>query len=382
MPKKPKLPRGITMRNGGYRVRVSYELTQFDIGQFESLTVAKAALEQSRIDIARREFIPPAERRRQLRARLDAEAKRQTTVREWSDEWLDALEHHRKRPRSPATLTSYRSTLNAHILPAIGGVRLVALTEADIDGVLDAAHKRGPGAGRNTAAVLRSMLRAAVTARAGGLETMPATIDVGDGGRRDADTIPSEAEVRKLAAAMEPSLRLSVELGAWTGLRLGEILGLQVRDLDLDGENGPELHVRRQWLSKGRPPRYGPPKAGSARVVAIPRALVPRVREHLEAYASGEPDAPLFPSSIDGTRPISHTAYSSRWDAARKAIDRPAMNAHALRHFHLSEYSRRGATAAETQARGGHRDPSTAQLYQHAERRRDHEIADSMLREG
>lgn len=371
------------MRNDAYRVRVWYEGKQFDIGQFDSLTVAKVALEQARIDIARREFISPADRRRMVRARQAAEAARRVTVTDWAEEWLDRLEHHHARPRSPSTITSYRSTLNAHVLPVIGDRLIGDVTENDITALLDAAYKKGPGSGRNAAATLRAMLRAAVAARVGGLTAMPATIEVGAGGRRDTDSLPTDAEVRALADAMPEHLRLSVDLAAGGGLRLGEVLGLQVRDLDLDldAPNGPDLHVRRQWLSKGRPPRYGVPKAGSARTVALPDALAERARAHIAAHTTGEADAPLFPSVSDPARPLSHSAYAARWDVARKSVGRPSLNFHTLRHWHLTRYSQAGGTSAETSDRGGHNSAEVARRYQHTERVRDREIANRMWTE-
>ena len=140
MPTKKKLPAGISIRGGRYRVRVWYEYRQFDIGSFESLTVAKAALTQARIDIATRQFIAPAERRRMVRERQAAEAARGTTVAEWAEEWLERLANDPEHPRSPGTLASYRSTLRAHALDALGNKRLTDVSTADVNAVIAATR--------------------------------------------------------------------------------------------------------------------------------------------------------------------------------------------------------------------------------------------------
>jgi hypothetical protein len=121
-------------------------------------------------------FVPPAERRA---ARLAEAAKveaESVTVREWSQRWLAELEGN--PDRSQATVVSYRSVLKNHISDELGDIRLADLTTDRVADHLAALGRqrstRHPdsrvyGVAPNVVIVLRSMLNAAVKAKAGGL---------------------------------------------------------------------------------------------------------------------------------------------------------------------------------------------------------------------
>lgn len=370
------LPRGIIRYRDRYRVRVTYQGARILIGDYDTLTDAKAALAVAQADIARQVFVPPAQRRAQAAAEREAARRaqaqaRQTalTVGQWAEQWLDALT---TAGRTPATLRSYRSTLGAHILPTLGDVALAGLSQDDVDGLLAACRTRGVRT--NAAVTLRAMLRAAVEAGAGGLTVVPVRIRVpkADSGQAlDASRIATPEQVRALCEAMPPRLALAPMLAAMMSLRLGEVLGLQRGDLDsLDG-GAVTLRVVRQWNSKTiGGASYTPPKAGSAGVLAVPDTLVPMISEHLAAYVAPEPDAPLF-AAVGERRPLSQTAFDKAWRAARESAGMPGYRFHDLRHTGLTMYARTGATLAEIMARGRHRNPDVAVRYQHATIDRD-----------
>lgn len=372
LPKKPKLPPGITMRNGQYRVRVSYEFKQYDCGQYESLTVAKAALQQARIDIATRQFIPPAERRRQLKERLEAERASDVTVQAWYEIWIKQLENDPLHPRSPATIVSYKSTYRTWISPAIGEKRLTEVTPEDVDALVDAAAASGPGAANNAVRHLRSMMNAAVIARAGGLKESPVKVTPGKAGtrKRTDDEVPTVDELNAIAAKMPERLRLAPELAVWAALRVGEVLGLQRGDFrNLNDPEKAEVRILRQWNVKGH--TYSAPKDDSAGTVPLPAFILPAVREHLDKYVLDATDAPVFPSVQDRARPVSYNALHGAWKDAREGARYP-FSLHSWRHRGLTEFAKTGATNAEIMRHGRHKDATASARYQHssAERHR------------
>ena len=100
-------------------------------------------------------------------------------------------------------------------------------------------------------------------------------------------------EVKSFAEAMPAHLRIAVPLAAWCALRMGEVLGLQRRDLEhLDDPSRATLHVRRQWNSQAKSLTL--PKAGSARSIAIPAALLPAVVMHLGTFTGRDRTAPVL----------------------------------------------------------------------------------------
>lgn len=383
MKRQQKLPTGIDRRpDGKLRVRVSWEGRQVAVGNYFTLTDAKAALAIARGQMARGTFIPTLEvRRRRKQARAE-EAARRVTIRDWSATWLEDLE---RMGRSPGTITSYRSTLNAHILPMVGDMALHELTPDHITGI---TAPLSPSVTRNIIRTISAMFGAAVKAGAGGVTASPtALLSVKKTRRAHGDETyhATPEEVGQLAAEMPAQLRAAVWLAAACDLRLGEILGLQRRDLDLS-EADAWVHIRRQWLSKASPPAYAPPKSGSSGTVAIPASVSTLLRDHLEKFVNVDPDSPVFASGASAAgapplnlpaRPISEGAFRRHWNHAREDI-RPDLNFHALRHSGLTWYARLGATPAETQARGRHSSMEVAMRYQESTRARDRALTDQL----
>ena len=368
---KEQLPRGIAMSPHGYRVRMSINGQQFHVGYYQTLALAKLAQEEAWRQKILGTFIPATERHRRAREARAAAKVRKLTVEGWSEQWLENLRKE-DPPKSQGTITSYESVIRAHIVPAIGNKPLVEVTEDDITDLINGSGSRGVA--YNVASVTRNLFNAAVRDQAGGLQVSPMSARVvkpRPGARGDAD-VPTLEEVRLLAAAMPPSEALAVELAAWCQPRLGEVLGLQRRDL-LDLDSNPRLRIDRQFSSKSKPPAYAPPKDDSHRTVSIPASLVPKIKKHLKAHVGPNPVSPLFPSSTDKTRPMSHTAFRNRWDKAREKV-RPELDFHALRHFGLTMFAQTGATTEEILRRGGHRDADVGQRYQHASMERDREL--------
>ena len=116
------------------------------IGLFDTLTDAKAARDRAAGEIASRTFVPPYQRRAEARKKAEEERLQAVTVEQWSQQWLKRLQSGQTRngkARSSGTITSYRSTLNAHVLPALGHVRLADVTRKDVDGLLATSRGRG-----------------------------------------------------------------------------------------------------------------------------------------------------------------------------------------------------------------------------------------------
>lgn len=364
-----KYPRGIDKRGSKYRARVFYMGRQHSLGGFYSLADAKTALAVARGQMAAGTFVPPSERRRLLKVQSEEERVHALTVRAWADVWMEGLE---RADRSPATLRSYRSTLDRHILPALGDSRLVDVTPEDVQDMVEAADV-AKATRDNITRVTRAMFLSAVNAKAGGLTESPVRVVVRKPQTRtlsaDDDAIPSPAEVAQLAAAMPARLGLAVLLAAWVGLREGEVLGLQRRDFaHLDDPEHATVRIQRQWASKAKPPRYMPPKTARRFPLTIPASMVPAIVAHLKDHVRPEADAPVF-AARTGT-PVPDTTFRTAWNKARAQIH-PGLHFHDLRHVGLTRYAQQGASLAELQARGGHSTVEAAMRYQHAEAERD-----------
>lgn len=373
-----QLPQGIVLFRGRYRVRMNHDGKTHSLGVYDTLTDAKAALSIARSEAARGVFIPPAERRASGRVEAERQAAESMTLREWSEQWLAALAAN--PDRSGGTIVAYRSVLKNHILPQLGDVRLVDLTPATVAEHLATLARlpskrhigsRRNGIAPNTAIVLRSCINAAVAAGAGGLTAFqfpPAPKHRRFRPEDEQGDVATAEEVKALTEAMPDHLRIAVPLAAWCALRMGEVLGLQRRDLEhLDDPERATLHVRRQWNSQAG--ALTPPKADSTRSIAIPAALLPALSSHLVAFTG--PRATDHVVCGPTGRRVSQSTLDRHWREARDHAGRPGFHFHNLRHTGLSAYAVQGATLAELLYRGGHTDVTVALRYQHATAARD-----------
>jgi integrase len=116
----------------------------------------------------------------------------------------------------------------------------------------------------------------------------------------------------------------------YTGLRLGELLGLKWKDVDV---RAGVVHVRRQWTRLGE---YAPPKTKKAeREVPLPhdvRQLLAQLR--LSSQFSDDDD-PVF-ASRNG-KPLGHRNVTRRgFEAATKKAGIEDVTFHDLRHAYVS----------------------------------------------
>lgn len=231
-----------------------------------------------------------------------------------------------------------------------------------------------PGAGRTTTAqayrLLRAILATAVDDRI--IEANPARIP-GAGHLTHAERLPlTVTEVRDLATAMPERYRVAVLIGAWSGLRPGELFALRRRDLDLTAAH---LTVRQTLIEiSGQALTFGPPKTTAGRrVVALPAFVGDELRVHLARHVTSGPDALLFTTATGN--PVAAGTRGKAMVKARTLINRPDITWHHLRHTGATLAAQAGATQAELMRRIGHSSPRAAAHYQHATLDRDTHLA-------
>jgi len=142
-----------------------------------------------------------------------------------------------------------------------------------------------------------------------------------------------------------PILRLAV----YTGLRLGELLGLEWQDVDLDAQ---ELQVRQQWTRAGE---FAPPKTAAAlRRVPLSENLVTFLRAHRkQALANGKASTIVFPSRTGG--PLTHRNVQRRgFEPAATRAGIGGVSFHSLRHAFASRMIARGISSTVLARLMGH----------------------------
>jgi integrase len=289
------------------------------------------------------------------------------TLRAYADQWIV---HRQLRPRTQA---HYESMLERLILPDLGDAKIVTLTPAKIrewHAGLGADH---PTRNAHAYALLHAICATAVQDEV--LDANPCRIRAAMQTKRKRDVdVLTPAEVDKLAAKMPAHLRASVVLAAWCGLRWGETSELRRKDVSGDCAT---LRVRRAVTYRQGKFYVGEPKtAAGVRDVAIPPHIRPVIKAHLKNHVPREAESLLFPADDGGH--LRDDQYRTHWAKARKAIGKPNLRVHDLRHVGAVLAAQSGATTAELMHRLGHTTPQMALRYQHVAEGRDAEIAERL----
>jgi integrase len=136
---------------------------------------------------------------------------------------------------------------------------------------------------------------------------------------------------------------------AYTGLRFGELTGLNVEDVDLGARR---VRVRRSMTQVGGKLVEGNPKSEAGRrSVPIPERLMPALKARLDACPPG---APAIASPQGSRLSLENWKRAVDWRKSVNEIDRAGLRVHDLRHTYASLSRRAGADLRLLQKAMGH----------------------------
>lgn len=333
---------------------------------FEAKIDAEGWLASERRLIERDDWMPPERRAEVEAAALQAASE---TVGTYANRWLaEGVAQGRLRP---LTVVDYRRSLDLHILPTLGDVRLTAVTRGTVRSWHDTTMANtAPRARSKAYALLRTVMNNAVQDEL--IAASPVQIRGAGVARRKHEIEPASlSELDAIVAAMPERLGLTVLLATWCALRYGEVAELRRKDVTL---SSGQLRVARSVSFLPGGTQVGPPKTkAGARRVAVPPHVLPALEHHLKTFVKSDANALLFPGEAGGH--LHESVLFKHWDRARRSVGRPDLRFHDLRHTGATLAAQAGATTAELQARLGHATPDAAMIYQHAARGRDQELA-------
>ena len=174
----------------------------------------------------------------------------QLTVETWLRRWLQREEDSDK---SRGTIDNYRTTLEQHVIPRIGQLKLRELDADHVDGILARMRNAGLGSSymtrvRNNLALAldEAVARHRVRFNAARLAKIPAPLE-----ERPEDAALRPAQARKLLAAVgRDRLEACWMLMLRRGLRPIEARSLRWRDVDM---TAGVLHILTTKSRRGRP---------------------------------------------------------------------------------------------------------------------------------
>jgi len=157
----------------------------------------------------------------------------------------------------------------------------------------------------------------------------------------------TKQEIDTLVEGFPEYYRLSIHLALLVGgLRIGEVCGLQLRDIDLDHRL---LYVRHSVtqgpddLGEYRLDETKTPE--SHRVVPIPAPVCRLIREHIDRFCPDrDPDTMLFHAIRHPERVLNPTTIQRQFRTARNRINREDVTFHSLRATHATMFMIQGGT--------------------------------------
>jgi integrase len=255
------------------------------------------------------------------------------------------LEEYVPRKR-PATQRDYRQQIGTDILPAIGKMKVAAVTFADVDSLHRKISKRAPTHANRVLALFSRMFTMAI--RWGMRPDNPVKgIERNMEGKRQRYASP--AELARLSAALaelrDQGAANAVRLMLLTGARRGEVLAARWKDFDLPAG---------VWTKPASATKQ-------KRIHTIP--LSDAARQLLGKMQDEADDSAVY------LFPARRTPYrldiDDAWATLRKAANIPDVRLHDLRHTYASVLASAGLSLPVIGALLGHATPVTTARYSH-----------------
>lgn len=261
-----------------------------------------------------------------------------TTVRAYAGGWQHI------QVSSDSTRRIVDNALRLHILPTLGDYKIAAVRRSHVQALVKELESKGLSAGsvRNIYDVAARIFSAAVEDRV--IPSSPCirvALPKDDGGEVVPPTLEQIEEVR---ARLGERWQVVPLVLAGTGLRIGELLGLGVYDVDYLRR---EVRVERQRLQSGE---LAPLKSKSSRrTVPVGQVVIDALTSHLSAFPGT--DAALFVDEF--SKPLTYRRWKRLWSDAAVAAGVDATS-HDLRHFAASALISGGASVKQVQTFLGH----------------------------
>lgn len=195
-----------------------------------------------------------------------------------------------------------------------------------------------------------------------------------------AKVLPTVEQVAELVAAMPPCYQFTTALLAWTGLRIGEAIGVERGDFHAETTGGVTRHyvnVRRNVTRQAGEWIVGPGKTEAARRrVPVPPHIVPLMERHLREFVGPELSAPVCVNQNGGR--MVRQRYDRVLKLRGEKIGLSEISPHVFRHYAGTQVSRMGGGVPDVMAWLGHTDASMALHYAKAAQGRAEQLAESL----
>ncbi len=295
------------------------------------------------------------EAKRQLASGIDLTTN--PTVEEFTKMWLAEYKEGVVRDTTYLNLVNH---INNHILPELGRLRMREVRPAHIQRMVRSMEGLAKSSQSRILTVVKEIFKTAVENDV--IAKTPCISSIKPRGEEPEEKVPltSEQEKTLLDKARGTNMYLFVLLGLSAGLRHGELLGLEWKDIDLDTGM---LTVQRT-VAITREKRSGDIVDGTKtdaahRTIPLPWSVIEEVR----AAKSRSHSVYVIPGPKGSFMTFACCAY--RWNKLFDGLDF-RITPHRMRHTRITRWFEQGLDLKEIQYLAGHADIHlTLDVYTH-----------------
>jgi integrase len=279
------------------------------------------------------------------------------TVERYMHRWLEFISDKVR----PGTFKPYEAITRLHINPTLGSTKLDTLNALQLEKLYRQKLNEGLSARRvrYIHVTIRKALKDAVRLQLLSRNVADAAIPPRSV-KQEIELLTQEQLRTLLDASRSDKLHALYVLAITTGMRQGELLGLQWKDLDLDAGT---LRVNRSvYEGVINPPKTNPGR----RTIRLSKLAIAALRQHRINAAKLRISEWVFPNASD--TPIAHQNLHNRsWKPLLKRAGLPhSVRFHDLRHSCISLLLARGIPVKVVSEMAGHADVSiTLSVYGH-----------------
>lgn len=295
------------------------------------------------------------------------------TFAHFAQMWYDLYKKPYLRENS---LEAIKYVLNQHSLPVIGGYRLRDITPMQIQAIMAGLAGKSNSLQSKVLINLGSIFKAAQ--ENGLVAKSPVSSMLKPSGKKTAEKEALNAQERDLLLERVKNSRARTFLliALHTGMRRGEIVGLQWEDIDFKKKT---IHVRHNAVMG----RYETTVRENMKTKAGKRNLP--LSEELEEWlaARKKTSHSKYVSATENHEPLTKSSYKSMWKLIERELPDTNVTAHILRHAYITQLFESGALdVKEIQYLAGHSTMDmTLRVYTHYDRRSREEKTAEKVRE-
>lgn len=286
----------------------------------------------------------------------------QLTVRTYLDDWMKS---HVEVIMAPTTVDNYKTSIEKHINPYLGDIKLKELNKKNLECFYSIQRKEGRADGRGGLSnvtiqlihrTLHSAFRHAVKKNI--IEKNPADYVKVPIEKSYSATVYNKQELRHLLNLSKgTSLEIPIILASMLGLRRGEVLGLKWSNVDFDKKT---VYIRDNlvYTQKGIHTRL-PKGANNERSIHMPQLVCERLKEHrqnqnrLITVSLKYKNMGFVYCKMDGT-PYNPTYFSKKFSKFLEQENLKKIRFHDLRHSNAALMHGEGVPAKVIAERLGH----------------------------